>query len=255
MDYPVRKEYVWDTHIASYDVGMGTWLRPSNQLKLQQEVGELHFAEGGVGYYVLCEHNLAFVLTRTNSVIHTYPRFGDRVQIRTWHRGNRGAQFFRGYEFIDAQGRALVESVSAFALVDLHTHRLLRPSALDVFDLHIENPRPSGCPDPARLRELPPLSRVGERVVRWSDIDWNGHLNNTVYADIACDFLPGGMIGRHLCGFSIDFLKEAKLGDTLAVSAGERPGPNGVREVFVEGEHARGVCFTVRLLVQDGEYS
>ncbi len=250
----MQNEYVWDTHIASYDAGLGDWLRPSNQLKLQQEVGELHFEEGGVGYNVLREHGLAFVLTRANSVIHTYPRFGDKVRIRTWHRGNRGSQFFRCYEFTDLQGRVLIESVSAFALVDIHTHRLLRPSALDVFHLHIENQRESGCPDPVKLRDLPSLIPAGERVVQWSDIDWNGHLNNTVYADIACDFLPGGMAGRRLCGFSIDFLKEARLGDVLAISVGERLREDGGREVFVEGEHERGVCFIVRLQVQDGDY-
>ena len=45
MAYTVARDYTWGLKIASYDAGKDRRLRPSNQLKLQQEVGELHLLE------------------------------------------------------------------------------------------------------------------------------------------------------------------------------------------------------------------
>lgn len=39
MTYNVAQDYTWELKIASYDAGRDKRLRPSNQLKLQQEVG------------------------------------------------------------------------------------------------------------------------------------------------------------------------------------------------------------------------
>ena len=48
MTYNVAPDYTWELKIASYDAGRDKRLRPSNQLKLQQEVGELHLGAGGL---------------------------------------------------------------------------------------------------------------------------------------------------------------------------------------------------------------
>lgn len=49
MAYAVPKDYTWEIKIASYDAGRDRRLRPSNQLKLQQEVGELQLSMGRLG--------------------------------------------------------------------------------------------------------------------------------------------------------------------------------------------------------------
>ena len=73
MAYAVPKDYTWELKIASYDAGRDRRLRPSNQLKLQQEVGELHLGIGGLDYDAFYQHGMVFVLTRTRTVIHRAP--------------------------------------------------------------------------------------------------------------------------------------------------------------------------------------
>ena len=131
MAYAVPKDYTWELKIASYDAGRDRRLRPSNQLKLQQEVGELHLGIGGLDYDAFYQHGMVFVLTRTRTVIHRAPLLDEHVKLRTWHRDSQGAQFFRCYQFLDSGERPLIESVSAFALVDSETHKILRASAFD----------------------------------------------------------------------------------------------------------------------------
>lgn len=241
MSYCVEPDYTWPIKIASYDAGRDKRLRLSNQLKLQQEAGERHLGAGGLTWEELCHHGMVFVLTRLNSVIHRAPLLDEKIWLRTWHRGTRGAQFYRCYQFLDETGKPLIESVSAFALVDPATHKLLRPDAFDQFGMALQPDRKNGCPDPGRLRPPTALVPAGTRRVYWSDTDYNGHLNNTVYADILCDFLPGGMEGRRITGFSIAFLKEAMEGEELAVSACSVSG-----EAWVSATHERGTCFEAR---------
>lgn len=247
--YTIAPDYTWDIRIHSYEAGPDRRLRLSSQLKLQQEVGELHFSAGGLGYDELYRHGIAFVLTRTHSLISRAPELGEQVHLRTWHRSSRGAQFYRCYQFLDGEGRVLVDSVTAFALVDVKQHKLLRPTVFQEFGLEEQPERKSSCPDPAKWRLPAGLEPAGERPVRWSDIDYNGHLNNTVYADIACDVLPGGMAGRHVTEFSIAFVHEAVEGEALTLAAGtgygEDPSCHWVSGDLPDGRR----CFEAKLFL------
>jgi medium-chain acyl-[acyl-carrier-protein] hydrolase len=237
----VKPVYDWHTRIATYDVGADQRLRLSNQLRLQQEVGERHLGEVGLGFQGLAEQNMAFLLTRLQTEILRAPEMGEEITLRSWHRANRGAQFFRCYQFWSAAGELLIEGVTAFALVDMQTHRLLRPSAFDRFGIQAQPRDTICCADPTRFALPENMQEAGTWQVGWSQTDWNGHLNNSVYADLLCDFLPGGMSGRQFRRVSLHFAGEARLGETLRLFHAERDGA-----LYVCAEHDRGRCFEAR---------
>jgi medium-chain acyl-[acyl-carrier-protein] hydrolase len=243
MDYTLKPDYTWHTKVTTYDAGQDRRLRLSALLRLQQEVGELHLGEGGLTYQELYAHNLVFVLTRLNQIIHRLPVMGQEIQVKTWHQTNKGVQFYRCYQILDMDGVPLTEGVTAFALIDADTHKLLRPSVFDQFDLPRQPDRVNGCPPPAKLRLPEDMAPAGAREIRWSDTDYNGHLNNTVYADILCDYLPhepgtGSMAGRDITGFSISYEREALEGESLSIYTAREPGT-----VWMAGDHGRGRCF------------
>lgn len=149
----IARDYTWPVKITTFDAGQDQRLTPAGQLRLQQEIGELHMSTGGLGYQVLCDAGMAFLLTRTNSVVHRAPALNEEVALRTWHRGTRGAQFYRCYEFLDKAGEKLIESVTAFALVDVRDHRLLRPDAFEPYGLLTQPERRNDCPDPVKWKQ------------------------------------------------------------------------------------------------------
>lgn len=240
--YPVPSEFTWKIEISSFDVGQNCLLRPSSQLRLQQEAGERHFEQGGLGYDELIRCGLTFVLVRLTSVIYRAPRLSETVNLVTWHRSPRGVQFYRCYQFLDADGNILIDSVSSFALVDPATHKLLRPSVFDQFGLTGQSERCSVCPDPVKLKVPQAMKAVGERFIRWSDIDYNGHVNNAVYADILCDNMPSGMNGKRIKSFSIDYMHEALEGDCLTLKTDDTR-LTGENEAWVVGELGQDRCF------------
>ncbi len=242
MAYTIPDEFGWELKIDSYMVGPDATLRPSSLLQLQQEVGERHFGGGGLGCEELLREGLVFVLTRLRTEIRRPPRLNETVRVETWHRQAKGAQFFRCYRVVTPQGESLVESVSAFTLVDPVEHKLLRPSVFDRFGITGQDRTVEHCPDPARIRLPEGLQPVGEHRVRWSEIDFNGHLNNTRYADIVCDYAPGGMDGRRVTGLEIGYHREARPGQPLTLSAAD----DGAA-IWMRGTREDGPCFDARM--------
>lgn len=253
---PLPSDYTWNIQIPSYDVGENRRLKLSSMLKLQQEVGELHFALGGLGYEKLYDDGFAFVLTRTNSIIYRAPVFTENIQLCTWHRGAKGAQFFRCYRFLDEKGNILIDSITAFALVDTIEHKLLRPKEFDRYGVVPQMERKNTCPDPKRWKHPETMNVAGIRTIRWSDIDYNGHLNNSVYADISCDVMPGGMKNKRITEFSIGFLHEAFEGDQVSLKTAVIPAdagnsPEQGKEAYITGDLTNESCFEARFRYLD----
>lgn len=232
--------------IATYDVTRERDLRLSSQLKLQQEIGEVHLQAGGLPYLKLYdEEGMLWVLTRARSVRHRAPQIEERVQLKTWSRGIRGAQFFRCYQFQNGRGEALVSSISSFALVDSRTHTLLRPASLkDKIDFCCQPDTVIDCPVPEKIKWPGGEVQIFERSIRYSDIDSNNHLNNAVYADFMGDFFPGNLWEEEVEEFEINFLKEAVLGDMLEVQVTREGNRYAFRGIHPEGECFQAWCRT-----------
>ncbi len=241
--------FTWHTHVTTYDAGPDQTLRLSSLLKLQQEVGEMQLSTVNAGYNELLKKGMAFVLTRTSVEIYRAPVLGEKIAVKTWPRGTKGAQFFRCYEIrSEADGALLTSCVSAFALVDPTDHKILRPQVFeDTFRLGFDLDLQTTCPDPKKWSPAMPPAAAGRHLIRYSQTDWNRHLNNTVYADLLTDFMPGGADGKRFHGFSIEFLREALPGETLEMSAVDIPAENGTETVVI-GTHERGECFRARAL-------
>jgi acyl-ACP thioesterase len=242
----VKPDYTWNTKIATYDVGQDVRLKLSSQLKLQQEVGELHLQSAGLDYQELYRQGMVFVLTRTNSVIYRAPILNETINLCTWHRDRKGAQFYRCYRFKDKEGTTLIDSVSAFALIDAKTHRLLRPDRFNQFGIKTQPERKNSCPDPSRIKISCTINPVEERLIHWSDTDYNGHLNNTNYADIVCDNIPGGMRGKRITSFTIAYQQEALEGQKLGIQAGTKESSDGICS-WVIGRRENAPCFEAKV--------
>ena len=245
--------YTQEFHIPSYAVGADNRLRLSALLQLQQEIGERQMDEHGMSFKTLRDRGIAFLVTRLCSHITRLPEMGERVIFNTWHRDIKGVQFFRCYSMTDAQGNPLIDSVTAFALVDTENHRLLRPDALGEFGWPDQPDCVNNCPDPGR--EVPPaLIEVAAFKPRWSELDPNGHVNNTRYADYLCDNIPSGMDRKKVTDLYIRFDREIRPDDRLSICAAEErwqteEATGGV--AWVSGTHARGAAFVAKLCYED----
>ena len=61
------------------------------------------------------------------------------------------------------------------------------------------------------------------RPMHYSDTDINGHVNNTRYADFACDAVGMPRPGQFLSELRLGYLAECRIGEVLEISTGGAP--------------------------------
>jgi Acyl-ACP thioesterase len=230
------QEYQSTMRIAAYEVSAQQILRPNVLLQMCQDVSEHHLALLGLGYEKLRADGIIFLLITNSMKIGRMPVHGETITMKTHPRGLLGAQFYRDFIVYSGEEK-LIEVMQTLVVADANTHKLMRPGQfLDYGVFSVEKvPAADRIPKIALPDDLP---LVGERPVRYSDLDYNSHLNNAVYADMIDDFLPGGHEGRQFSRMQINYIAESRLGDTLKIYAAERDG-----RVLVRGDNDRGCGF------------
>ena len=242
MDMIIPNEYIMTLKIASYDVGAEDRMKLSAVLRYQQEAGERHLQTVGMGWQDMIALGMVFVTSRWRVAVHRLPRMEEEVTLTTWHRDRKGPRFFRCYEWRDAEGCLLIEGVMQFALVSVTDHRLLRGDEFMALAPLPDATRGVSCADPGRFR-LSAAAPQGTHTVRWSDIDRNGHMNNTRYADLTWDALPLDWQNETPTAIELHFAGESRQGDVISLST-----PTEAERILcVAGDNANGRVFSAKI--------
>jgi len=214
-------KYTYRYTIRWHDTDAKREVRPSQVLAYMQETSNYHLLSAGMSLDELRDrHGQAFLLSRITARLYRPLYTGEEIEVQTWICESRGLSFHRCYRILRGT-EVIAEAFTVWALLDLQTGKLLPVSA---FPYEIEPDEAPSAELMGRLR-LPPLDQmeeVGLRPIVYSDLDYNGHMNNTHYPDMLCDFTPE-INSRRVIGFSMSFLQEAAFGHTLRVLRTERP--------------------------------
>lgn len=175
--------------ILSADCDRHGFWRPDSVMVLMQELSGEHSHLLGWGRENTLAAGAVWVLTRHEMVIDRYPLIAQTVRCRTFPGRPRRGIYPRYYLIQDAQGRPLARGSSFWALADIHTRGMT-----DLPQVAASMPDTSGIPLPLPNPSAADEVRDGlERALAWrpryTDIDRNGHVNNTRAADLALCFL------------------------------------------------------------------
>lgn len=211
-----------DTYlIDSRDVDPFNQCRPSALLGLLQEAA----TEAAVALHVsreemLARYNVFWMLSRIWYRLDRPLRWSERLTVRTWHRGGRGAAMYRDFDLL-VDGEPVGEAVSIWVLADLDTRRLFRLSKVMEFE---GTTGEELCKDKllTKVRLPGDMALAERRALHYSDADINGHVNNAKYADFACDALHLETLGagRFVSSLQVGFLAECRPGETLEIYTG-----------------------------------
>lgn len=118
------------------------------------------------------------------------PDGADLLHVTTWSRANlaKGAMF-RDFLVTDPAGQELARAEARLAMVDLATGRLVRVTE-EMYAAYATEERTLFDTKAPRLR--PPQTYETERAIplRRSDIDFNGHVHNSRYLELALEAVP-----------------------------------------------------------------
>lgn len=223
--------------LATYDVGPGRTLHLSRLLFLVQETSERHLRYFNIGYESLWEAGIAFLTAKTWVKIARMPLLHETVRIETRPCGVKGAQFIRAFDLFVGE-ELCAQVVQTSVAVDPVSHKIHHPRVFEnvAFDASCGGEAPM-FPQRIKTGELPVL---GTREIRYSDLDYNGHLSNALYVDFLTDFVPDC---PKITEFQINYVNECRLGDQIVVHGGK----DETGRWLVYGEHTRGRAFEAYL--------
>lgn len=239
-----RSAYEWTAPVTGFEVDMFNRMKISALMKRQQEIGEKHLLEFGSSAESLRDRQgVAFVFTKAEMVIRSLPAAKEVVTLTTWCSSLKGARFTRNFVLRGSAGGVLTECKIEVTTIDLKTRKIVRPTGIAGFEEFLYNDEIEiSCPYPQKLHFDGDFSNAQTRISRFSDIDVNGHVNNTVYADMVQDCLTTEQLARPITGFAINFINEMLLGETLEIAKIKTDGG-----FLFAGRVQNHNCFTARL--------
>lgn len=198
-------------------------LKLSGILRLMEEVSSSHLDAMGLPYSVLHERQMVFVLIRAKVKTHCAPRCNDKIRIQTTPHQPKGVQFIRTVRFYNDKGELMISAYTEWVLMNPETRRPLRPKALG------ENIECLEVIDPDNLagqeqQKAEIYETAADRIIHFTDIDCNRHLNNAVYGDILLDTLPFEVLRQKMVvGLEIHYQGESTIGQILTLKWGKTP--------------------------------
>ncbi len=188
-------------------------LKPSVILFFAQEVAGMHCTQLSVDYDTLAKRRLFWAVTRHKVQVTRLPRIGETIHVETWPMPTTRVAYPRSMVAYDAEGKECFRSISLWVLMDLDTRNMILPgkSGISV----VGTLRGGELASPTGLITKPLGSRR-DRTVCFTDLDRNGHMNNTKYLDWIDDLLPSRFhAAQSIREFTVCYLSEAREGQNL----------------------------------------
>ena len=176
----------------------------------------------GFGVDALNKDNFSWVLSRIAFEFDYRPEEYVKYEIATWISDYGRVLSTRNFTLCDASGVDFGRAVSQWAMIDLRSRTAVDLSW--VGDAHADAivQEPSPTERPRKIRSVTPTQCTEHRVV-YSDIDFNRHVNTMRYIEMMLDVLPIERFAEERpLRLDINFLKEARYGQTLSVALEER---------------------------------
>ena len=199
----VRNFTVEDAYVDRYGR-----MKPSQILYLAQDMGGRHSALMSLDYDTLAGRNLFWAVTRHRVQVSRMPMRGETLRLETWPLPTTRAAFPRSVVAYDAQGNEVFRCITLWVLMDLNTRKMIVPGKSGIIVAGTlrgnELPAPNGL--------IPkPLGTQTSRTVAFTDLDRNGHMNNTRCLDWIADLLPSRFHESHtVTDFTVCYLAEAR---------------------------------------------
>ena len=200
-------------HIDDLTVDRYGYLKPSAMLFFAQEAAGQHCVALGTDYETLEKKRLFWAIIRQRLAITRLPRRGETVRVETWPMPTTRVAFPRCVVAYDEEGQECFRSMSLWVLMDMDSRTMVLPGKSGVT---VEGLLRGGEPaTPVALTPCHPTD-ARSRTVCFTDLDRNGHMNNTRYMDWVADLFPSSFHGgRQLREMNLCYFAESLEGDAL----------------------------------------
>lgn len=197
--------------IVASECSASSHLKLSSFQKMVQQASIQDVINSGVTRQKTLDKGLLWVISRMSFKISRVPSYDEKVTLITFPLKRMHFFFPRYYILKDEKGSTLIEGEGIWTLINKADRKPINPLGYSI------NIPQSRLVDKYKKEEftffLPPLKRTDAEVTRevfFSDLDLNGHMTNTRYADWVSDLFDDDIFFKSK-SITFSYLKEGKL--------------------------------------------
>ncbi len=227
--------YEQNIRVRYADTGVRGMIKPVAALNIFQDIMSRHCGRMGASSNDLFRNGFAWVVVKYHIALHHYPGWNDSLRAVTWRYPHKNLYELREFEIYDDHEKLLIAARSCWIVVSLAGKKPVRLSK------GLPEAMLSGCQRPVEdnFAAIPePANTDAERIfnIRMHDLDFNTHVNNSVYIVWALETVPEAVIrGYRPCEIDIHYIGESLYGDRIisrAQQVHENPAPQFAHALF-----------------------
>ena len=195
------------------------------------EVATLHANSWNAGYRTLKAKNQAWVLSRVAVEMKEFPPVETRYRLTTWVESYNRHFSERNVEIATVDGKILGYARTIWSIIDTETREGCDLSAVDAIRENVESERECPIAKQSRVRAVE-HRRESRYTFRYSDIDFNRHVNSVHYITLLLDQWPLEHYDSHtLRRFEIAYMREGYVGEEVTVGVDDAALDNSLAEI------------------------
>jgi medium-chain acyl-[acyl-carrier-protein] hydrolase len=198
------------------DIGKDNFIKNRSILEIFENIATHHSDMAGYGPNDIKKTGITWVLLDWKVQVIKRPKYGDKLNVSTWGRLMKKVYTYRDFTIYDENENLLAIGTSKWVLVDTQTRKITKISN-DVKEKYtIEEESVFNIEELDKLKPPEEYSKEIEYTVARRDIDFNGHMHNLYYLDLAYEVLPEEVYDqRPFDNFRIQYKREIKYGDKV----------------------------------------
>ena len=205
-------------------------MRLSALLEIFENIGNHHSETVNDSAIENSINGMAWILTEWYVQIDKMPEFRNNLCADTWISAKfSGVRSDRNFILKKSDGEIMVRAVARLSILDLKSNKIVR---IPENHLQMYKAEENGVFD-FRLPKVHPFDAPSEEktlAVRRSDIDFNGHVHNTVYPEYAEEVLEEELFkNKNVQTLQIVYRLPLRYGDCAVVSRSDQENGFGIK--------------------------
>jgi len=185
-----------------------------------QEAAICHAENLNVGREDMLRTGQIWILSRMSVIVKRRPKYFENITVRTWPRGGEKLFAIRDYDIRDKENIPVVRARSGWIVLDVEKRRPIRPQSLmdGIPQNEGENALSPEDGAIAALEERANLQKAACRRASYTDLDFNGHVNNVRYIQWIEDALEPQLLEKaDRMRLDINYLNEILGGEDIEI--------------------------------------
>lgn len=208
-----------------------------------------------LGYQAYERLGIYWLIRETELLVETFPRHNEEISLTIWMNHWQRVRGVRSFRITNQAGALYAQGSQKIVVMDVHSQRPTKLEDDVIRRFKLDDPDQVIIKDRLRISPSSQILFQKERIVNWTDLDAQNHVNNVVYVNYARDLVneylftqSENAIGTPSRYVHIEYLSPAIWQESLILNLFENGQDNDLKYYRIQANRPDGSPIMVCVL-------